>query len=202
MLCGSCGVPNAESANFCNGCGSQLARAAEVSIGFPQTVLTETPPFFYSCSPIKLFVLSGLSCNLYTIYWFWRQWRTDDPSEGRGSILFKTLMSPFFFYSMANQVKEEAERKEVACRYSPTVLAGVLLGTVIAIELLPDPVLLAMVWLVACPVIFVQRTINDVNAAVSRQRDMTWRRWEVAVAVVFGLFWLMVIVGALLPEQT
>jgi hypothetical protein len=76
--------------------------------------------------------------NLWTTYWFWRQWRTDDPSEGRGSVLFKALMSPFFFYSMANQVKEEAERKEVACRYSPTVLAGMLLGSVIAMYIIPD----------------------------------------------------------------
>jgi len=86
-----------------------------------------------------LFVLSGLSFNLWTTYWFWRQWRTDDPSEGRGSVLFKTLMSAFFFYSMANQVKEEAERKEVACRYSPTVLAAMLLGSVIALYIDPNP---------------------------------------------------------------
>jgi len=137
MLCGACGTPNSETAKFCNECGSPLAR--DVSLGFPHTVLTEAPPFFYSCSPVKLFVLSGLSFNLWTTYWFWRQWRTDDPSEGRGSVLFKTLMSAFFFCSMANQVKEEAERKEVACRYSPTVLAAMLLGSVIALYIDPNP---------------------------------------------------------------
>jgi hypothetical protein len=59
-----------------------------------------------------------------------------------------------------------------------------------------------MVWVLPCPLIFVQRTINDVNKAVSRQGNVRWRRWEVAVAVMFGLFWLVLILAARFPEPT
>jgi hypothetical protein len=173
-----------------------------VSGGIPDMVLTETPTFFYSCSPIKLFLLGGLSFNFYSAYWFWSQWRTEDPCEGRGWVLFRTLFSPFFFYSMANQVEDEAVRQEVAARYSPVLLTGILWSAVIATRVFPDPIRIAAVWLFPVPLFFLQRSINEVNWTAGRIRNAEWRWWETAMAGALGAFWLMGIVGFLIEQST
>jgi hypothetical protein len=117
MQCSVCGVENPEHANFCLKCGSAL--------GVPHTVITEAaPPFYYSASPHKLYLLGSLSFGLYWVWWFWSQCRSEDPNEGRSWTLFRTILSGFFFYGMAREVQEEAFRREVKCWCSPVILTG------------------------------------------------------------------------------
>jgi hypothetical protein len=112
----------------------------------------------------------------------------------------KTVFSGFFFYTMAGQVKDKAVDLGITCRYSPAVLTGLLLADGVAIRLLPQAMSLLGVALMVLPVLPVQAATNRVSWETSRQSPAGWRRWEIAVGVVFGFLWLVVISGLLVPQ--
>jgi hypothetical protein len=198
MLCVACGVESPEYANFCSNCGSVLAAV----VGVPHGVLTDAPAsYFYPASPSKVFFLSSITFGFYATYWFWSQWRTDDPNEGRGWVLFKTALVGFFFYSMANDVKDSAIRREVPCRYSPAVLTALVWITALTIRFAPDPWPLAAIWVLSIPPTVVQLTINRVNWAEARRPPRGWRTWEIILTVVLALVWVLAIIGLLLPSD-
>ena len=183
VLCGACGEFIPEGVSACASCGA--ARQPE--------------PFFYPVSLFKLAFLGATSFGFYLIWWMWSQWRAEAPKDGRWSAALKTFFSGFFFYSMARQVKEEAEKYGVTCRYSPAVLTGVVWATAIGLRVLPDTGAALLVLLLPVPFIPVQSAINRVNATTSGDRPRSWKWWESAIAISLGLLWLLIIVGLFLP---
>jgi len=158
----------------------------------------EREPFFYPCSRVKLVALAAASFGLYTIWWFWSQWRAEAPNDGRGMAALKTIFSGFFFYSMARQAKEEAEKHEVICRYSPAILTAVIWAIAIGTRFSSDTVKMTAGLWVALPLIPVQGVINRINTTARHEVPRGWRWWEVTIAAVFGLFWALIVIGLLL----
>jgi len=205
MLCSACGVENPEQANFCFKCGSVFVAVSEVAVvGVPHTILTDAPAtsFYYPSSPSKVFILSALSANIYSVFWFWNQWRAEDPNEGRAWTLFRTILSGFFFYGMAREVQEEAWRREVRSRYSPVVLTAWVWFCAIAVRYVPEPWRWALMWAAPVPLMIVQTTINRINDAGARRGQTGWRWWETAIATVLGLFWILITINLLLVGNT
>ena len=157
-------------------------------------------PFFYPCSRAKLLVLSAMSFGFYTVWWFWSQWRAESPHEGRGMAALKTIFSGFFFYSLARQAKEEAEKREIACRYSPALLTALIWGVTIVTRFSPDGVKLMAGLLVTLPLLPVQGAINRINLTAWQQTPRGWRWWEITLAVVLGLFWSLIVIGLLVQQ--
>jgi len=186
VLCNSCGafIPEGESA--CGSCGS--ARPGEA--------------FFYPLSLVKLAILGSASFGLYLVWWFWTQWRAEGPGEGRRSAALKTILSGIFFYSMARQVKEDAEKYGVKCGYSPALLTCLVYVDYLAARALPLPWQLFAILLVTGPYLPVQAAINSVNWSTSAKGPRGWRWWEVLVAVPLGLLWLLAIIGLSLPPPS
>ena len=185
VLCGACGDLIPEGVTACATCGAPRPRE----------------PFFYSVSLVKLGFLGATSFGFYLVWWFWSQLRAEAPGDGRWSAALKTVFSGFFFYSIARQVKEEAEKHDISCRYSPAVLTGVLWITSIAVRVLeaPGSVLLAVLCIPA-PLLLVQSTINRVNAMTSGDQPRGWRWWEIAIAIALALFWALIVIGLLVPD--
>jgi hypothetical protein len=197
MLCAACGVENPEYANFCVKCGSAFAAVSEVAVvGVPHTILTDAPAAFYHPSPAsKVFLLSALSFGIYPVFWFWMQWRAEDPNEGRAWTLFRTLLCGFFFYGMAREVQEEAWRRELRSRYSPAVLTAWIWICPAAIRYAPEVWKVVAIWVAPVPLMIVQTTINRINDAGARRGHTGWRWWETVIAFVLGLFWILVFIG-------
>ncbi|HEY2850529.1 MAG TPA: hypothetical protein VGI97_11670 [Gemmatimonadaceae bacterium] len=150
-------------------------------------------------SLIKLAILGATSFWLYEIWWFWTQFRAGAPHEGRWAALLKTIFSGIFFYSIAREVREDAEKHGVMCRYSPALLTALLLMIGVAVRVLPGPASLLLMLLGPVPLLPVQAAINRVNAATSGAPPQGWRWWEIAIATVFGLLWLLGLIGLLIP---
>ena len=200
MLCAACYLDNPEQANFCFKCGSALGAVSEVAVvGVPHTILTDAPaPFYYSSSVSKVFLLSAFSSGIYSVFWFWTQWRAEDPNESRAWTLFRTSMSGFFFYGMACQVQEEAWRREVKCRYSPVMLTALLWLCGLTSMFGPDVAKLAAIWLAPIPLTMVQMAINRTNFAVARDKPSGWRWWQISLGTVLALVWILAIFNILL----
>ena len=201
MLCAACGVDNPEQANFCLKCGSAFAAVSEVAlVGVPHTILTDAPAasFYYPSSASKVFLLSALSANIYSVFWFWKQWRGENPLEGGAWTLFRTILSGFFFYGMAREVQEEAWRRELKSRYSPAVLTAWIWVCGISVRYVPEVWKLVVVWVAPVPFMIVQMTINRIDDAGARRGQTGWRWWETAIATMLGLWWILVLINVLL----
>jgi hypothetical protein len=205
MLCAVCGLDNPEHANFCLKCGSAFAAVSEVAVvGVPHTILTDAPAasFYYPSSISKVFLLSALSSGIYSAFWFWKQWRAEDPNDGRAWTLFRTILSGFFFYGMAREVQEEAWRREVKCRYSPVMLTALLWLCALTVRYGPDAAKFAAIWLGPIPLTMVQMAINRINVAVAQGKPAGWRTWQIALATVLALVWVLALFGLLLGPDS
>jgi zinc ribbon protein len=197
MLCAMCGVENPDHASFCRKCGTGLAPGAV--LGVPHAVLTEAPPsFYYSASAAKVYVLGVLTFGVYSVWWFWSQCRAERPNEGRMWTLFRTLLSGYFFYPLARDVEDEAFRKEVKCWCPPAILMVVLWVAALTVRLGSEVWRLGAVWVLPVPLTVVQVAINRINAVVTQQKPAKWRWWEITIAVLCGLFWILILIGLLL----
>jgi hypothetical protein len=107
-----------------------------------------------------------------------------------------------FFSSIAREVKEDAAKHGVTCRYSPVLLTALFLAAGIAVRMLPASAGLLVTLVGPIPLLPVQAAINRVNAATSGGPPRAWRWWEIMLATVLGLFWLLILIGLLLPTRS
>src|SRR4051794_8922085 len=106
VFCSECGSLIPEGGDTCATCGA--ARAGE--------------PFFYALPLSKLAFFGATTFGLYLVWWAWSQIRAEAPKDGRWLAALKAVFYGIFFYSIARQVKQDAEKHGVVCRYSPAVL--------------------------------------------------------------------------------
>jgi len=98
----------------------------------------------------------------------------------------------YFFRTLllldAREVKEDAAKHGVTCRYSPALLTALFLAAGIAARMLPASAGLLVTLLGPIPLLPVQAAINRVNAATSGGPPRAWSWWEIVLATVLGLF--------------
>ena len=160
-------------------------------------------PYMLPCSPVKLFILSVCTFNIYLLYWFWKNFRFEQRRNPEIWPVLRTIFSGIFFYTLARGALEEAESRGIRARYSPVLLTALLLGTSIGTRFLPDIVPIVAVLLLALIVMPVQLVVNRINRHInpSLARGEGFRIWEIVIAVPGGLLLLFAIVGLLfLPD--
>jgi len=177
--CGECGEGVADGVRVCTACGAQASK-----------------PYFYPVSLFKFAFFGATSFGIYLIWWFWSQLRAEAPDESRPYAAFKTVFSGFFFYSIARRARDEAEQLGIACWYSPAVLTALLWAAAFASrQFQSDAGLLLTSVLFAVPFVPVQRAINRAHAVTCSDEPGPWTWWQSAIAVVLGMFWVLMIVG-------
>ena len=182
----------------------ELSPASESSFTHESgTSADRLEPFFRSYSVAKLIILGSLSFNLHIIYWFWSQWRAEGPNESRGWTVLKMAFSLIFVYTMARDVRDEALRRGVRCRYAPAALTVGIWVTAVAIRALPAGYWdLFLLWLTPSLLALVQSTVNGLHRQASGRAPEGWRWWEIGLAALLGLFWLLALIGSMLPPTT
>ena len=162
-------------------------------------------PYLLPCSPVKLFILSATTFNLYLIYWFWRNFRYEQGRNPETWPVLRTIFSGIFFYTLARSALDEAATRGIPARYSPGLLTALLWGASIGTRFLPDLVAIVAVFLLALIVMPVQLTVNRINHHINPalQRAERFGVWEIVIAVPGGLLLLLAIIGILfLPDAS
>ena len=160
-------------------------------------------PYMLPCSPVKLFVLSATTFNLYLIYWFWKNFKYEQGRNPEIWPVLRTIFSGIFFYTLARGALDEADSRGIRASYSPALLTALLWGTSIGTRFLPDIVAIVAVFLLALIVMPVQLVVNRINRHInpSLERAERFRIWEIVIAIPGGLLLLLAIVGLLfLPD--
>ena len=149
----------------------------------------------------KLVVMSLCTFGFYEVYWFYRNWylqkafRKEDVSP-----FWRAIFAPLFGFSMFRNVRNQAERDRLRVGWSAGGM-GLLFLVLSGLSRLPDPY-----WLVCllsfAPILPVQRTINELNAASPRPAPVNaeFSVLNLAGIAVGGLCLFLAVIGTLFPE--
>ena len=157
-----------------------------------------TPQF--AVSLVKLVVMSLCTFGVYELYWCYKQWDAVRRREGETlSPFWRAFFAPLWGFSLFPEIQRLTAKHGVPATWSANGLAVafLLLG---AAWRLPDPY-----WLVSLlsfvPLLFVQRSVSALNAAVAPEADRNDRYsgLNVVAIVVGGIVLVAAIWATLFP---
>jgi hypothetical protein len=160
----------------------------------------ERKRYFFDVSVLKLVVMSTVTLTFYQVYWFYRNWRM---AKERGEEIIPVLRAIFgvlFAYPLFKDIREVGRSASVTVLSSAGGLAFFYFLTQMTWRF-PDPLWL-LGYITVLPLAIVQAEIAKVHRALGLDPNInnrfTWK--NIAGIVVGGLFLLLMIIGALLPE--
>lgn len=173
----------------------------------PQASLTQPSPskgegpLFFPVSLNKFFWMTMTTLSIYSVYWFYMNWKTVQDRTGENMIPFlRAFFSLFFCYQLLDRVRKQ-DPQSPAASLPAGALAGIYFLVWIA-SFLPDPY-----WLIALPGALVlmpaQKAINQLNeqAAPGHDRNASFSAWNWVAMAVGVLFTVLVLVGLSLDPE-
>ena len=170
---------------------------------------------YFPVSEGKLITLYILSFGLYGVYWFYKNWKLQQPKMGKKIFpLMRAIFSIFFTHSLFNRINNSAEKLEQKHRFNANLLATFFVAAVIVGNLI-DPVSMhtglleiltsntviitsLLLFIVSVyPLAAVQATVNRINNDMLGYLNHKYSMWNYLL-IVLGVFtWLMLILGLL-----
>jgi hypothetical protein len=152
----------------------------------------------------KVFILSVASFGLYEIWWMYKSWRFFKEKDGLDILpAARAIFSIFFLYSLFQNIKHYAQSLGYQKSYSSLLLFVAHLVLSLASQL-PAPF-----WLISViPSALILPPANALNFAIanSEQYKVTtvsgFNGRQVAVLVIGGIFWMLVLAGLFLAPET
>lgn len=187
----------------------------ELETQAPQTVMeTDSNPAtgdqaYLSVSPTKLKWLYLATFGLYGIYWFYKNWKLQQPYiDGKIMPVMRGIFSIFFAHALTKRIKQSMLRQDIpenkhlgflATLFVLLVVIGNLASTLADNQVVPpyfNIIWLIMFYLSAYPLIELQDKINmlkdDPIGSINSRYD--WRGY--AALLIGGVLWLLAILGA------
>lgn len=187
----------------------------ELETQTPQTVMeTDSNPAigdqaYFSVSPTKLKWLYLATFGLYGIYWFYKNWKLQQPYiDDKIMPVMRGIFSIFFAHALTKRIKKSMLRQDIpenkhlgflATMFVLLVVLGNLASTLADNQVVPpyfNIIWLIMFYLSAYPLIELQDKINmlkdDPIGSINSRYD--WRGY--GALLIGGVLWLLAILGA------
>jgi hypothetical protein len=156
------------------------------------------------CFPVathKFIVLSVCSFGIYTLYWFYQDWkRVRSASHEMLSPFWRTFFAPLWAISLLRRIHMSAEAAEGPITWNAETLGVLYIALTVCMQL-PEPW-----WLVTfgsfVPFVPAVRTVQQVNEAAGNPegRNSRYSAANVVTIVVGGLLFVLVVVGTIRPK--
>jgi len=180
---------------------------------FLSTVTEEKTIQFFSVSEGKLTTLYILSLGLYGVYWFYKNWKLQQPLMDKKIYpVWRAIFSIFFTHSLFRRINEQATSLEKKHQFNANTLATFFVATILVSHILDrlsthsttfegmisSTVIitsLILLCLSVYPMVKVQATVNRINGDMLGYLNHKYSLGNY-VLIVFGvLLWLMIIMG-------
>lgn len=176
---------------------------------------TESSLEYFPVSEGKLMTLYILSFGLYGVYWFYKNWKLQQPKMDKKIIpLMRAIFSIFFTHSLFNRINKSAEHLEQKHTFNANLLATFFVAAVVVGNLLDriaasTSVLenlsnntiiitsLVIFLLSAYPLAAVQATVNRINNDMLGYLNHKYSMWNYLLIVLGVIFWVMLALGLL-----
>lgn len=169
---------------------------------------------FYVVSTTKVAVLSIVTFGMYELYWFWRHWKLHKIDRKLDIWpVPRAVFSIFFAHALNREIDHRIQRNGERHRWSPGGWATLYVVTAIGNRLasrLPEDVFSAEMALLSAVAAVLSATASlfhaqrAANIASGDPQALSNNRFTAANwvwIVLGGLFWLLIGVGLMLPEE-
>lgn len=176
---------------------------------------TESSLEYFPVSEGKLMTLYILSFGLYGIYWFYKNWKLQQPKMDKKIFpLLRAIFSIFFTHSLFNRINKSAEHLEQKHKFNANLLAtffvaAVVLGNLLdrisastgVLENLSNNTIiissLVIFLLSAYPLAAVQATVNRINNDMLGYLNHKYSMWNYLLIAFGVIIWVMLALGLL-----
>lgn len=170
---------------------------------------------FFPVSEGKLITLYILSFGLYGVYWFYKNWKLQQPKMDKKIFpVLRAIFSIFFTHSLFNRINKSAQKLEDKHRFNANLLATLFVGAVIVsnvldrvsvntsvLDMLSDNAViissLIIFLLSAYPLVVVQATVNRINNDILGYLNHRYSLWNYLLIVAGIASWIMLALGIL-----
>lgn len=169
---------------------------------------------FYVVSTTKVAVLSIVTFGMYELYWFWRHWKLHKIDRKLDIWpVPRAVFSIFFAHALNREIDHRIQHNGERHRWSPGGWATLYVVTAIGNRLasrLPEDVFSAEMALLSAVAAVLSATASlfhaqrAANIASGDPQALSNNRFTAANwvwIVLGGLFWLLIGVGLMLPEE-
>ena len=187
------------------------ARIAEIA----DSGIVATPAPFYVVAPTKAALLMFATFGFYTLYWFWRHWKIHKIDKRLDLWpVPRAIFSIFFTHSLYNEFDYRIVRSGQRHRWSPGGWATLYVVAAIGgriLDRLPETVIslhasiLLLIVVLSSSTLSIYHAQRAANIACGDPAAEANRRLTLANYVWLGigaLWWALVALGTLLPEET
>lgn len=170
---------------------------------------------YFPVSESKLITLYILSFGLYGIYWFYKNWKLQQPGMDKKIFpLVRAIFSIFFTHSLFNRIDKSAEHLEQRHKFRANMLAtffvcAVLIGNLLDRVFIHTSLMdglsettiiiisLIIFLLSAYPLTVVQGTVNRINNDILGYLNHKYSLWNYLLIAAGSIFWMMLALGLL-----
>ncbi len=172
---------------------------------------------FFPTSITKLVVLTVVTMGLYSIYWFYKQWKYQAGSMDKKIYpLARAIFNIFYTHSLFKRIQLASGERGIDSNINYTSMAtlyvvlgviswflDVMDGTAASASEYTNVILVAALAIAVIsmyPIIFVQRKINQINNDPDGAINSRFSAYNYLVIALGVVFWALVLVGVFLPE--
>lgn len=162
-------------------------------------------PIYFPVSQIKLLVMLFATFGLYSVYWFYKNWKLERERTQESMLpVARAIFSVFFVYSLFKRVRDYSQHHEPDEPVDTPLAAGFLATIYIVLSVLsrlPDPY-----WLITfgsfVPILVAQSVVNAINTrfAPGHFKNDTFSAWNWVAIVAGTIFWVLVFIGLLVGD--
>ncbi len=197
-----------------NNNATQLHRADEQK-SQQQDFSEESSIKFFPVSEGKLITLYILSFGLYGVYWFYKNWKLQEPKMGKKIYpAWRSIFSIFFTHSLFKRIDQQAIPLEKKHRFNTNWLATLFVVALVGSNILDSfstshPLFdnmskstivissLVIFLLSTYPLVKVQATVNRINDDLLGYLNNEYSLWNYILIVAGSCFWIIAALGIL-----
>ncbi len=170
-------------------------------------------PLFFPTSQLKLVTLFIATLGLYTVYWFYKNWKMQQPYlDKKIQPALRSLFYIFFTHSLFKRVELAANDKGISKSWSAATLATVFVALTVISTLLDrvaaksetigvvDYINLLSVFVLVIPLYRVQAVVNKINSDPQGELNDTFSFYNFIFIAIGIMLWLLALIGMLGPD--
>ena len=177
--------------------------------------VTTNEPEFFPVSEGKLITLYLLSFGLYGIYWFYQNWKIQQPKMDKKIMpLMRAIFSIFFTHSLFRIIDKSAEHLDKKHKFNANVLATFFVAAIIVsnvidrlslnssafINMSSNTIIIASIiifFLSVYPMVKVQATVNRINGDLLGYLNHKYSIWNYLLMALGASMWALMAMGLL-----
>jgi len=171
-------------------------------------IQAEENPYF-TVSTYKLSVMYIMTLGLYAVYWFYKNWKLQQPHVEKNIWpVWRGVFSIFFAHSLLERVRITAESKSIATNYSHSLMATVFVSLVVLGNIVGmfdqneefgifSIISFTLSMVALYPLRVVQQTVNQINNDPHGVFNDDMTIINNVFIVIGAVIWFFVVVAAL-----